>query len=310
MRFYVVPELIFTFFDIIPMTIYPKPFIGVHFDYADAKPAERKPSEGMGIWKVKIGQANGLTDGELFPPDMYVKVEILSCMDVMSGARAVTASTANAYNSESASMSQLYNKQHVADHDHILALGMNEVQSQVTQGGSQWGSNRTNTTVPIVKNPGCVQETSTQTLQSSPNWDTWLEFSNAPMFQFEAARNERIKIEMWDDDGADWFNEDDLIDTVEYAATDAAAVRTSDRVHHVATINIAGGQLEIEVKWEKLSNEELKAYLKDGEYAPEPEQGCWRPDGMVACEDAEGSARRRLKVSKESVSRARRSHAV
>jgi hypothetical protein len=118
------------------------------------------------------------------------------------------------------------------------------------------------------------------------------------MFQFEAKLNEQIKIEMWDDDGADWFNEDDLIDTVIFDAVNAAEFNSWDRVHHIKTINIAGGTLDIEVMWDYLSTEELTGFLKNNKYAPEPVgDGCWRPDGMQKCstfEDSENAARRRL----------------
>jgi hypothetical protein len=95
------------------LAVYPKPFIGVHFDYEEANPLTRKASEGMGVWKVKVKEGRDLKDGDnIFAPDMYIKVEILGCMDVMLNTNEASSVTTSTYDSNMASMEALYGKPH------------------------------------------------------------------------------------------------------------------------------------------------------------------------------------------------------
>ncbi len=302
MRFYVIPEVIFTICDIIPLTIYPKPFIGVNFKDKPADTLGRLPSEGMGIWKVKVTRGRGIElPDTVLPGDPYVKVELLGCMDVLFGSNSAD-DTVSAIDSNTISKDLLYGDHKAYHSDNASPSDFSKLNAiaanSQSNGGSIYGANRTNTTIPIVTNPGCIQQSETKSFTKDPDWDEWLIFEHAPMFQFEAVKNEKIKIELWDDDSNDWFSEDDLLGSIIFDATGAAAQRTSDRIHHVATLDVAGGTLDIEVKWERLTTDELNEYLDAGTYAPEPYDGCWRPDGMDKCstwEDAQASARRRLK---------------
>jgi len=174
--------------------------------------------------------------------------------------------------------------------------GLHQLQNTaVSTGGSQYGANRTNSTIPIVKHPGCVLESDTMYSFNDFNFDEWLTFEHAPMFAFEASQNENILFQLWDDDGADWWDKDDLLGEATVNAIGAA--HSTNGVTHTATIQIAGGELDVEIKWEPLTEEEYTTVITDGGYAPEPHDGCWRPDGIAECktfEDMEASARRRM----------------
>ncbi|GMI20047.1 hypothetical protein TrRE_jg2512 [Triparma retinervis] len=292
MRFYVIPEVTFVVYDVIPLTIYPKPFIGVGFKEKDAQ--GRLPSEGMGVWKVKLGEARGFSSNDI-TPNYYVKAEVLGCMDVLwSASESGTAKP----DVEGMARNKLYadhkSWQGEAESEFFGLHQLNSGAAATSIGGSQYG-NRTNTTIPIVKHPGCVLESSKQYQFSDFSFDEWLVFQNAPMFAFEASLNENILFEVWDDDGVNWFNEDDLLGSSTFNAVDAAKV--SFGTVHTTTIQIAGGELDVEIKWERLTEEEYTTFLTDGGYAPEPYDGCWRPDGVAECktfEDMEASARRRM----------------
>lgn len=83
--------------------------------------------------------------------------------------------------------------------------------------------------------------------------------------------------------------------SVTYNAIGAA--KSYGGTEHTATINVAGGELDVIIKWEPLTEEEYTTFITDGGFAPEPFDGCWRPDGISECktfEDMEASARRRL----------------
>jgi hypothetical protein len=131
-------------------------------------------------------------------------------------------------------------------------------------------------------------QTSTRPLDSTPTWNEWLNFENAPMFRWEAAQNEKIKITVFDEDNGLWFGPDDELGSVEFDAVGAV----NDGVVHDATVNVGGGSLKIQVKWE-LFEEEAGAFGLQGGFAPEAVSGCWRPDGYSSCQDYKEHARKR-----------------
>ena len=254
-RLYVLPEIMLKVADIIPLMLYPKPYIGLDFNKLTSSQVsiQRTPSRGQGFWKVFIEKGNGFEDPEtIFAPDVYAKVEIMGCT---SGRRTTSAADL------------LYSNHAV----------------QAVDGGALTG---------IVYNPGCELTTKTRPLDSSPTWNEWLIFENAPMFGWEAVANEEIKISVWDEDSGLWFSDDDKLGDMVFDA--AGAVK--DGVVFDTTVSVGGGTLKIKVKWELFEEESSANTFIDG-WAPEHVSGCWRPDGYADCVDfKELGKKRRLET--------------
>jgi len=255
LRFYVIPEMTFTVVDIIPLLVYPKPYLGLGFKERTSDTVARTPSEGQGTWKVYVEKGNGFSDNDEISPDVYVVAEILGC-------------TSTAITAEVGSANLLYSSQ---------------------RGGANVKAN-TATTTPIVTNPGCKLQTTVDWNDANPEWNQWLIFENAPMFRWEAMLDERVKISVWDSEDGNWFDQkDDLLAETTYNALAAAG----DDVVHTQTLDLGGGKsLNVVIKWE-LWNPTATNALVNG-FAPEPVDGCWRPDGVSKCEEFHDMAMRRL----------------
>ncbi|GMH80682.1 hypothetical protein TL16_g08649 [Triparma laevis f. inornata] len=262
MRFYVIPQMTFTMIDVIPLLVYPKPYLGIDFQKKPSTAIGRTPSEGQGTWKVHVKKGNGWSDpGELMP-DVYVVAEILGC---------TTTVTTNA---ETTSANLLYTSQ---------------------SGGSNLKSGAAFGDAPIVNNPGCKLKTSVDSNDFDPEWDEWLIFENAPMFRWEAALDERVKITVWDSEDGNWFDQtDDKLEEMTYDALAAAG----DDVVHTQTLDFGGGKtLEVVIKWELWNPEAVNSFVNG--YAPEPVDGCWRPEGVSKCQDFHEVAVRKLEQTCE-----------
>jgi hypothetical protein len=260
-RLYVLPELLFTVTDIIPLMMYPKPFLGLDFNKLTSSEVQavRAPSVGQGIWKVFVEKGNGFTDpdGAIFKPDMYAEVSIMGCTSV-------------GLNAKSTSANLLYG-------EHLNAVAS-------VSGGTLTG---------LVFNPGCDLKTSVRSSDSSPTWNEWLNFENAPMFKWEAAQNEKIKVAMFDSDGV-LFGSDDKRGEVVFDATGAVM----DGDEHSVTLDMgSGATVKVIIKWELSAVEGLETSSISGGWAPESVQGCWRPDGYADCQDyKEHAMKRRLET--------------
>ncbi|GMH87059.1 hypothetical protein TrVE_jg13500 [Triparma verrucosa] len=261
MRFYVIPQMTFTVIDVIPLLVYPKPYLGIDFQKKESTAIGRTPSEGQGTWKVHVKKGNGWSDSDEIMPDIYVQAEILGCT--------TTSTTA-----ETTSANLLYSSQ---------------------SGGSNLKSGAAYGDAPIVNNPGCNLKTSVDSNDFDPEWDEWLIFENAPMFRWEAALDERIKITVWDSEDGNWFDQtDDKLGELTYNALAAAG----DFVVHTQTLDFGSGKtLEVVIKWELWDPDAVNSFVNG--YAPEPVDGCWRPDGVSKCQDFHEVAVRKLEQTCE-----------
>ena len=106
-----------------------------------------------------------------------------------------------------------------------------------------------------MNNPGCNLKTSVDSNDFDPEWDEWLIFENAPMFRWEAALDERIKITVWDSEDGNWFDQtDDKLGELTYNALAAAG----DFVVHTQTLDFGSGKT--------LEGEERSDWASDSEY--------------------------------------------
>ena len=259
------PEIIFTVLDIIPLQIFPRPYVGLNFKESTAASIARSPSSGQGVWKVKVKEGRSFSEWNIFS-SVSAKVELMSC----TARRKLEAA-------EVVSTNILY-KEHKA----VVSSASGAVQHMEMRGGAA-GDN------PIVKNPGCVLETDSKALDNTPEWNEWLVFANSPMFEWEASRNENIKISIVDNNGGSWFSSELMGETI------FNAVGTVGGTVQTKTIVVAGGEVDIEVKWELVGEGDKSVSVK--EFSSETAIGCWRVEGEENCRRLEQETRRRLEDS-------------
>ena len=90
----------FTVIDVIPLLVYPKPYLGIDFQKKPSTAIGRTPSEGQGTWKVHVKKGNGWSDPSELMPDVYVVAEILGCTTTVT-TNAETTSANLLYTSQS-----------------------------------------------------------------------------------------------------------------------------------------------------------------------------------------------------------------
>ena len=81
----------FTVIDVIPLLVYPKPYLGIDFQKKESTAIGRTPSEGQGTWKVHVKKGNGWSDSDEIMPDIYVQAEILGCTTTSTTAETTSA---------------------------------------------------------------------------------------------------------------------------------------------------------------------------------------------------------------------------